>query len=436
MDPDRQFSFLAPGASFNRNPLNPGLWDFLQGPKIGKIEPTRSDSTRRGYGLMRLMSLFLQSFFWTVSMLEVMSTAQQDKSPHPLPPPEPARLVSPELHADGSVTFRFHAPNAADVRLALEGAEPVSMHKDDHGVWTATAAPLAPDYYGYVFIADGVQLIDPQNPLLKPNLLGTQNLLHVPGPSLPWELNDVPRGVIHHHFYRSRVADDDRDYYVYSPPGYDPAGKKTYPVLYLLHGFSDDASGWTAVGRANVILDNLIARGQAKPMIVVMPLGYGTLQFVRLGWDAWSHKEMRDGNFENFREALLTEVMPRVEAEYRITKQPNARAIAGLSMGGSESLLAGLNNLDKFSWIGAFSSGGIPEDFKKDFPALDATANSRLHLLWIACGTEDHLITVNRSLREWLRSQGVKVTEIETPGMHTWMVWRRNLAEFARLLFR
>jgi enterochelin esterase family protein len=204
----------------------------------------------------------------------------------------------------------------------------------------------------------------------------------------------------------------------------------------LLHGFSDDASGWTAVGRANVILDNLIARGEAKPMIVVMPLGYGTRDFVRLGWNAWSHPELRDRNFENFREALLTEVMPRVEGEYRITKDRNARAIAGLSMGGSESLLTGLNNLDKFRWVGAFSSGGISEDFQKDFPSLDAKANQQLRLLWIACGTEDHLITVNRNLRNWLKARGVNETEIETPGMHTWMVWRRNLAEFAGLLFR
>ena len=311
------------------------------------------------------------------------------------------------------------------------------MQKDEHGVWTVTTTTLAPDYYGYSFVADGVRLIDPENPLLTPNLLATENAVHVPGPlSLPWELNDVRHGEIHHHFYKSTIAGDDRDYYVYTPPDYDPAAKKTYPVLFLLHGFSDDASGWTAVGRANVILDNLIAQGKAKSMIVVMPLGYGTMDLVRQGWDAWSQPELRDRNFGKFSEALLTEIMPRVESEYRITKDRDARAIAGLSMGGSESLLTGLNNLDKFSWIGAFSSGGIPEDFEKNFPGLDTKANQRVHLLWIACGTGDHLITMNRSLREWLKTKGVRVVEIETPGMHTWMVWRRNLAEFAPLLFR
>jgi len=128
--------------------------------------------------------------------------------------------------------------------------------------------------------------------------------------------------------------------------------------------------------------------------------------------------------------------MPKVEVEYRVTKDRNARAIAGLSMGGSESLLTGLNNLDKFAWIGAFSSGGLPEPFDKDFPGLDGTANQQLHLLWIACGTEDRLITINRNLREWLKAKSIQHTDIETPGMHTWMVWRRNLAEFAPLLFR
>jgi len=160
------------------------------------------------------------------------------------------------------------------------------------------------------------------------------------------------------------------------------------------------------------------------------------MEFVRAGWNAWNHAELRDRNFAKFTEALLTEVMPQVEGAYRINKDRSSRAIAGLSMGGSESLRTGLNNLDKFAWIGAFSSGGLPEPFDKDFPALDAKANQAIRLLWIACGTEDHLITPNRNLREWLKSKGVQHADIETPGEHTWMVWRRNLAEFAPLLFR
>lgn len=370
--------------------------------------------------------------FSVLLVIAVCVAAGEKKSEQPAAP-----LASPDVHPDGSVTFRFRAPNAKEVELDREGAAPVEMQKDDQGVWTVTTAPLPPDYYGYSFMADRVRSLDASNPSLVPNLLSPGNFVHVPGPpTLPWELNDVPHGEVHHQFYKSAVTGDDRDYYVYTPAAYDPAAKKTYPVLYLLHGFSDDASGWTAVGRANVILDNLIAQGKAKPMIVVMPLGYGTMEMIRSGWNAWSHDELRDRNFAKFTQALLTEVMPRVESEYRITTDRNTRAIAGLSMGGSESLLTGLNNLDKFSWIGAFSSGDIPEDFGKDFPALDAKANQELDLLWIACGTEDRLITINRNFREWLKTKGVKATEIETPGMHTWMVWRRNLAEFAGLLFR
>ncbi len=367
----------------------------------------------------------------------VLVTAQASKPIQTPPPPRSAPVFSPEVHADGSVTFRFRAPNAKEVKVDLEGAEALALQRDDQGVWSGTTATMHPDYYGYSFFVDGVHLIDPSNPLLRPNLLHTENAVHVPGPaSLPWELNDVPHGEIHHHFYKSAVAGDDRDYYVYTPAGYDPSAQRAYPVLYLLHGFSDDASGWTAVGRANVILDNLIAQGKAKPMIVVMPLGYGTMEMIRVGWDAWSHPELRKQNFDKFRQALLQEVMPRTESEYRVTRDRNARAIAGLSMGGSESLLTGLNNLDKFAWIGAFSSGGIPDDFQSAFPSLDAKANQQLRVLWIACGTEDRLIEVNRSLREWLKTRGVQHTDIETSGAHTWMVWRRNLAEFAGLLFR
>jgi enterochelin esterase-like enzyme len=384
--------------------------------------------------------LRLPSLSWhllSLLLLAPLFLAAQQKAEPSKPEQPPAPLVSPEVRSGKTVTFRFRAPNAKNVELALEGAEPQAMQKDNQGVWNVTTSPLAPDYYGYSFVVDGVRLIDPSNHLLTPNLLATASALHVPGPlSLPWEVNDVPHGEIHHHFYKSAVAQDDRDYYVYTPPNYDPGATKTYPVFYLLHGYSDDASGWTAVGHANVILDNLIAQGKAKPMIVVMPLGYGTMEFLRLAWDTWSHTELRDRNFKQFTETMLTEVMPRVESEYRINKDRNSRAIAGLSMGGSESLLTGLNNLDKFAWIGAFSSGGIPEDFQGDFPSLNANANQQLHLLWIACGTEDHLIALNRNLRRWLTTKGVTHVDIETPGMHTWMVWRRNLAEFAQLIFR
>jgi enterochelin esterase family protein len=348
------------------------------------------------------------------------------------------RIVSPDVQADGHVTFRLVDPNAAKVLVSIEGqGTPTPMQKDENGIWNVTVGPLQPDLYGYNFNADGVNLADPSNTEIKPNLLTLANEVHIPGPSLPWEVEDVPRGEIHHHFYHSKMAGDDRDFYVYTPPEYNPRTKNEYPVLYLLHGFSDDASGWTAVGRANVILDNLIAQRKARPMIVVMTLGYGDMEVIRRGWDSWSDKELAWRNLSRYTDILFGEVMPQVEAEYHIKKDRESRAIAGLSMGGAESLLTGLNHLDQFAWIGAFSSGGIDNrDFVAEFPNLDASSNKKLKLLWIACGTEDSLIKINRQFKSWLKDKGVQFTDIETPGMHTWMVWRRNLATLAPLLFQ
>jgi len=343
-------------------------------------------------------------------------------------------VVSPEVDPDRRVTFRFRAPNAKDVSLAREGAARLAMQKDEQGLWSVTTDPLEPDLYGYAFVADGVGLLDPSNPLAKPNLLHAQSIVHVRGPeTLAWEVNDVPHGTLHRHFFRSSIAGDDRDFFVYTPPGWDP--QKPYPTLYLLHGFSDDASAWTAVGRAHVILDNLIARGRARPMLVVMPLGYGTL-LILSRTSLSSDPELQRLNFDNFRDCLLQEVIPRVEKVYRVSKNRGSRAVAGLSMGGSEALLTGLNALGTFSWVGAFSSGGLRQDFDAQFPKLDVKANKELRLLWIACGTDDRLIGVNRRFRAWLKARQIRHDAVETPGGHTWMVWRRNLETFASLVFQ
>jgi enterochelin esterase family protein len=265
---------------------------------------------------------------------------------------------------------------------------------------------------------------------MKPNLLNTQSAVHVPGPaSLPWEINNVPRGIVHRHFYRSGIVGDDRDYYVYTPPGYDPTAKKQYPVLYLLHGFSDDASGWTAVGRAHVIFDNLIAQGKAKPMLVVMPLGYGAPEIVSRTGSSMRDPSLRQRSFDLFRDALLTEMIPQVEKNYRVSKDQNSRAIAGLSMGGAESLFIGLNAPDRFAWIGAFSSGGLGADLDQTFANLDSKVNAKLRLLWIACGTEDRLMDSNRKLSEWLKAKEVRHTMIETPGPNTGRYGGRSMPD-------
>jgi enterochelin esterase family protein len=353
------------------------------------------------------------------------------------PPP----VQSPDVQSDGRVTFRFRDPNALRVVVNVEGAkEPLTMQKDAAGIWSATTEPLAPELYGYSFTADGVHLIDPSNSAIKPNLLGVTSEVHVPGPTaMPWEQTDIAHGVIHHHFYKSALVGDNRDFYVYTPPGYDGNANMRYPVLYLLHGYSDDASGWTAVGKANLILDSLIDSGKAKRMIVVMPLGYGAPEIVQRTpafGSNFRNADLREKNFTNFRAALIDEVIPQVERSYRTFADRDSRAIAGLSMGGAESLLTGLNRLDLFSAVGAFSAGGLGDNFASDFQQLNDSANRQLHVLWVACGTDDRLITTNRSLIAWLKNKGIRVTQVETPGMHTWMVWRGDLIAFAPLLFR
>jgi enterochelin esterase family protein len=268
-------------------------------------------------------------------------------------------------------------------------------------------------------------------------LLEAQSMVHVPGSaSLPWEIGPFPRGEVHRHFYRSSVIGDQRDFFVYTPPGYDARSGELYPVLYLLHGFSDDASAWVSVGRANVIFDNLIAQRKVRPMVVVMPLGYGAPEMLADGFGSFRDANLRKRNFETFQSALLGEVIPWVEHSYRVATDKDSRAIAGLSMGGAEALLTGLNHLDRFAWIGAFSAGGVNAEFDTAFPGLDGKASSGLRLLWIACGVDDSLIDINRKLTQWLTTKGVQHTTLETPGAHTWMLWRRHLASFAPRLFR
>jgi enterochelin esterase-like enzyme len=354
---------------------------------------------------------------------------------HPELPPVPGPLISPEVHSDGSVTFRALAPASLEVFVQLEGEKAVIMQKDDLGVWSLTTKPLAPDYYGYIFQDTGVPVIDPSNPLILPNLLQTENMVHVPGPaSSPWETDDRPHGAVQHQFFRSKIIGDDRDYYVYTPPGYDPHSATKYPVLYLLHGFGQVTRSWLDTGFANRILDHLINDGKAKPMIVVMPDAYGGDEILAKG--AYWTDSIRTHNFDMFAKSLFDEVVPQVEANYNIESDRNSRAIAGLSMGGAESLLVGLNNLDKFAWIGSFSSGGVRDNFDQEFPGLKTQANRDLHLLWIACGTDDGLLGINREIDKWMSAKGITHSEVETPGNHTWMVWRRNLTSFVPLLFR
>jgi enterochelin esterase-like enzyme len=372
-------------------------------------------------------------FTWSVALLSL-------SLPFSLAAQSPAPFRSTDIHPDRSVTFSYKDGGTTKVSLALDGvAKPIAMEKDTTGVWTVTTQPLAPEIYGYHFEADGERRLDPRNPHASVNLVNASNFLTVPGDTpQPWEDTNVPHGTMHRHIYTSAIViglpENQSGYVVYTPPGYDEKAKKPYPVLYLLHGWSDSEAGWSAVGRANLIFDNLLSAGTIKPMVVVMPLGYGDIAFLRT-YDVWQDPAAIDHNTDLFTNALLTEVLPRVESEYHVSKDRNDRAIAGLSMGGLEGLEIGLTHTGQFAWIGGFSSAVHNLDYPKVLASLDPkTAN--LRLLWIACGTEDNLIKPNRRLVDFLKTKEMPVTQIETPGLHTWLVWRDNLIHFTPLLFQ
>lgn len=349
-------------------------------------------------------------------------------------------FASPEIHSDRSVTFRYHAPTAKDVVLFCEAlTQPQPLQKDTDGTWFFTSRPIEPDIYVYSYIVDGQRVLDPANPVIKYNLFASENQLEIPGSGEPWEIKSVPHGVIHRHHYRSAIIGEERDIWIYTPPGYDTSTAQKLPVLYLLHGFSDAEDSWVTVGRVNTILDNLIASGEAKPMLVVMPRGYGNRDVITGGWATLRSQAGRQAEHASnakFGQSLLNEIIPLVEKNYSVDSDRNARAIAGLSMGGTQSLLIGLNSPDRFAWIAAFSSGGLPEDFDQRFPAISQKLNQDLRLLWIGCGVQDGLIANNRKFVAWLNARKIQHTWEETPGRHSFIVWRRYLAHVAPLLFK
>jgi enterochelin esterase family protein len=347
-------------------------------------------------------------------------------------------IQSPEINPDSSVTFRLNLAGTekAEVRLVtLTGEKRIPMSQDS-GVWTATTEPLPADIYSYTLSINGVDFIDPGVRQQVPNFLTQGGLFQVPGsPAQPWEMADVRHGTLHRHFYRSSIVGDGRDYYVYTPPNYDPKSKTRYPVLYLLHGYSDDASAWTVVGKANLILDNLIAQGKAKPMLIVMTLGYGAPELLKRGWTNLHEGDLWQRNLKLYSDSLIQEVIPAIEKEYNVSGNRKDRAIAGLSMGGAESLLTGLTNIDKFAWIGAFSSAVFDEP-NQTFPNLNDKEGAKLKLLWIGCGKQDRLLEPNRTFKSWLKTRNIEFSDVETEGAHTWPLWRRYLTDFSQLLFK
>jgi enterochelin esterase family protein len=355
-------------------------------------------------------------------------------------------VISPQVNPDGSVTLRLYAPQAQSVALtaeiaSLRGQERWPMERDADGVWSATVRGMRPDTYSYNFDVDGAVVTDPRNQAIKIGMVTNRSLVHIPGEETAfYQVQDVPHGRVEINTYSSSTLGQTRRLFVYVPPGYRESGD-SYPVLYLLHGVGDTESGWTETGRAHAILDNLIAAGQAQPMLVVMPFGH-----------VYHDRQMeRKRSNRLIEQNLLQDLIPYVEAHYRVGAGREARAIAGLSMGGGQALTFGLRHLDLFAWIGGFSAAVRPErdgPYEHTFANLiadPAASNERIKLLWMRCGEADHLIEYNEAFAQFLHAHGIRHTytavdyEPLWPGRlddHVWPVWRFDLRDYASLLFR
>jgi enterochelin esterase-like enzyme len=345
--------------------------------------------------------------------------------------PRPPRIVSPEIEAGQKVTFRLRAPKAKEVVLQAQWSkEPVPMTRDAEGVWSATVENTPAGIWEYSFTVDGLNVLDPGNPALKPQREPGTSILHIPStPPAPWDWQDVPHGTVHIHDYQSKALGRQRELWVYTPPGYERDGARKFPVLVLQHGSGDNQQTWVQHGKANWILDNLIAQGKARPMVMVMLDGHP------LGTPSFQDPTKRAAAMEAFQNELFEDALPLVESLYRVETDAAHRAIAGLSMGGGQSLTVGLGNLDRFAWVGAFSAAPLSPEAAQKFLADPAAANAKLRLLWIAVGKDDFLRQRNEEFVAALQDKGIHHEWLVSEGAHSWPVWRHYLAEFAPLLF-
>jgi enterochelin esterase-like enzyme len=352
-------------------------------------------------------------------------------------------VESPTVSDDGRVTFRLKAPEAKSVSVSGDFGDDVGLMKGADGVWSATVGPLPPEDYVYFFILDGVRLVDPSNPRVKIGYVTTTtvSLLTVPAkePAF-YDVQDVPHGEIRSILYKSKSNGVVRQLTVYVPPGYDDNPNKRYPVLYLLHGFANDHQSWHRYGRANDILDNLNAKGEIDPFLVVMPLGYGG---AHVNGDDTGIPAQDAGQFGGdmklYERDILEDIIPMIDHKYRTIADRDHRAIAGFSMGGGQTALFGMGNLDTFSYIGIMSAGMARNTEDNPVKALAADpkkANSLIHLLWIACGRDDAAMKGAKALDDELTQAGIKHTFVESEGAHHWRVWRHYLHDLAPLLFK
>jgi enterochelin esterase family protein len=378
----------------------------------------------------------IQSLIFSVAL--GLGTAARAQPP-PLPP-APPRVVSPEVAADGKVTFRIRAAESHAVALSSGGDLPqipfgqtLPLAKGADGVWSLTMGPVAPGAYRYAFVVDGVTTVDPAQPRVSESNDNTWSLFHVPGAKFMDTLN-VPHGAVAEVRYFSAELGKWRRMHVYTPPDYGLAQKR-YPVLYLLHGAFDSDDSWSSVGRAADILDNLIAEGKAAPMIVAMPAGHQG-PFTVAG--------VASLNIEQFVREFDRDIRPYVEKHYTVRTGPKSTAIAGLSMGGAQTLEIAVRHLKDFGYVGVFSSGvlsdgaGAVDAWGAQHAAQldDKGARSSLDLVWLATGKDDFLLPTTNATVAMLEKHGLHPIFHGSDGGHVWSNWRDYLHEFAPQLFK
>jgi enterochelin esterase-like enzyme len=384
-------------------------------------------------------------FAISVSLISFLAISQ--------PPPTRSSM---EVLADNRVKFSLSAPDARDVRITGEwmtGYGAISMEngvmkrgpivseqlvKDATGLWSLTLGPVKPNSYGYSYIIDGVMVTDPSNVIVKRDGATLLSVLFIPGKESDYiDVKDVPHGSLNRVWYNSPTLSMQRRMLVYTPAGYENS-KEKYPVLYLLHGGSIDEEGWTTMGKAHLILDNLIAQGKAKPMIIVMPNGYAN-QTAAPGEGPVIKGRPGSGmpsSTQTFETSLVKDIIPFIESAYRVIPNKEGRAITGLSMGGMHSFNITVNNPDLFAYIGVFSAGvrNPTPEIEKQLETLKA---SKPKLYWVGCGVTDPLAyTGTKALVELLKKHNFNYVYRESEGAHTWFTWRVYLAEFAPLIFK
>ena len=384
--------------------------------------------------------------------------AQPAPAPAPAAAPRaagvPSPIVSPEVHPDRRVTLRLRAPRADTVRVTGEitrgAAQPPLLARDSAGVWSVTLGPLEPDVYTYAFQVDGVPVPDPVNGYVKTGPGGafaTGSQVEVPGDGPQYyDARPVPHGLVSLLQYDSRTLGVPRRAAVYTPPGYETAtgaARAPLPVLVLMHGIGETETDWVQTGRANQILDNLIADGRARPMVVVMPLGHarGALGIGPVPNPVAGDSAMRGDPFRYaaIERDLLDDLLPEVERRFRVSRRPEDRAIMGLSLGGSQALRIGLAHPERFAWVAGLSAALVERDPSTGFAALladSAAANRAYRMIHLTIGRRDWLLPGNEAFAARLRQAGVRHTLAVEEGGHEWRAWRRNLRDLLPRLFR